>query len=1053
MPTSPIIRPVPRLGLVTFLACGIFFHFSARGAGPSQWPLLEVKTVSSHPSAGATITDIVAAPGVANKLYLAQQTGKVTAWLNDVPQSQVFIDLELDDHGEEGLLGMTFAPGYPVNSHVYFCYTRGRDTRLSRYEVDTIQDRVLPHTEEVILTIPRQNDTHLSGQIRFGADGLLYMSVGDDGGPGAISGNAQDLGRLHGKILRIDPEGAPAGQAYLIPPGNPLVGQPGTSPEILAWGLRNPWRFTFHPVSGALYIADVGEDQREEINVLPVHRFGEGVNFGWPYKEGTLDVPGFTNPGKVLTAPFYEYATESAVIGGEFVTLPRGTGEPLYLFGDFAGNIRALGADENGGPVVRLIGRSGFCCAIGKDAAGVLYFGGDFTALNKVVDATTVTAPAFALPSGDYVGPLDLAINPGQPQASIRYTLDGSDPSASSPQLPASGRVLLSEPGTVKARAFYADMAPSEVVAATYNLQVNEIHLPYGPLNDYTQIPLISGTPLATIRYTIDGSEVTESSPIYDPSNPPSDLFIMRPTQVRARAYRAGWLPGTPSSRYYNLFVSSPEISNVPDQEPLRMFSPVILTSLTSGATIRYTTDGSIPNESSPVYSEPIYLMPGMVLQVTASKAGMTGSRPAWLGGSGISGSTGVGYAITPSGAHFQGDSGPTASSPLRYPIHVARKADGTLFVAGDSYSPALWKISGGTTTRIYQGVDADRFTELHVASNGDLIALCSRKVWNFPSPLHATRSPDVLPGVTAATLFPDTDGSFLAAENDFSSNTIYRCRPGITRVRFSNASSPVLSIGRSTDGEVHFTTKARVMRVLDGTTATVYGSGTQGKSDGAANVATFMQPRSFTSDRIGNVYVLDVESYGKGRVRKISPEGNVTTLEGPMIKIDGTPPLHGSRILEAEGSLAVDDNGTLYGANGEFVWRFVQDDWDNDGIPDALEQSEGAPWVVGRDDRKHSAVPGGISHVAAFVFEGNQIGLDPTATGMACMRRLSDKTGIVAARVEPGMSCVFEFSADAATWYPLGPAILATGKDVSIKVDFPTTAPARFFRCRMMTP
>jgi hypothetical protein len=155
MLNPPIFSPAPRLGLVTFLILGILLPFSARAAAPSQWPLLEVQTVTPYTSAG--ITDIVAAPGVANKLYLAHQDGKVTAWLNEVPQSPVFIDLGLQSYGEEGLLGMTFAPGYPTNPHVYFCYSRDRDTILSRYEVDTIQDRVLLHTEQVILTIPRQN--------------------------------------------------------------------------------------------------------------------------------------------------------------------------------------------------------------------------------------------------------------------------------------------------------------------------------------------------------------------------------------------------------------------------------------------------------------------------------------------------------------------------------------------------------------------------------------------------------------------------------------------------------------------------------------------------------------------------------------------------------------------------------------------------------------------------------------------------------------------------------------------------------------------------------
>ena len=1048
MLTSTFVRSIQSLALFAAV-CEITIPAAAQIAETGGWPLLEMQEIVSYASIG--ITDVVAAPGVANKIYLTDQRGKVTVWSNGTPRSEPFADLMLNPSGEEGLLGMAFAPGYPSNPRVYFCYTSGLNTIVGRYQVDTLLDRVVLNSQKTILTFPRQNSSHLGGQIRFGVDGFLYLSVGDDGVPGSISANAQDLGRLHGKILRIDPEGAPAGQAYLIPPGNPLVGQPGKAPEILAWGLRNPWRFTFHPTSGALYIADVGEDRREEINVLPTHQFGQGLNFGWPYKEGTLDVPGFTNPGETLTPPYFEYATETAVIGGEFMNPPGPAGDPIYIFGDYAGTIRALGPDDNGDTVVRVIGQCRSLSAIGKDAAGNLYLGGHYAALKKVVIATMVMPPVFETPGGTYIGPINPAISSGQPQASIRYTLDGSDPTSLSSLLPASGRFVLSEPGTVKARAFYAGFAPSGTVAAIYNLQVNEIYAPYGYLSDYTQIPLTCLTPAVTIRYTIDGSAVTESSPIYDSANPPSGLFITQPTMVRARGYRAGWLPGLQSSRYYEMFASRPEIKHLPFREPLRMFSPVVLTCPTSYATIRYTTDGSTPNDSSPVYSGPIYLMPGMVLNATASKAGMRDGYAASLGNSGIALSTGVGYAITPfSGGYFEGSSGPTASSTLKSPLHVARKTDGTLFVAGDTYSPALWKIAGGTTTRIYQGVHADRFSELHVASSGNLIALCSGQVWDFPSPLHTTRLPNIELGLSPVTLYPEADGSFLAANSNmpFSSNvTINRCRPGTTPVLLASLAEPVLSIGKTPDARIHFTTQSRILQISGNTTTTAYGSGATRSTDGAANVATFYKPRSLTYDRIGNLYLVDDEFYG-ARVRKISPEGNVTTLHGPVIGIDGVLRLFAPRVLNARGSIAVDNDGILYGANGNFVWRFVQDDWDNDGIPDAMEASMGPPWIVGRDDSKHSTVPGGPSHVANFVFAGTSA---PVAT--ARLLRLSGGTAIITAKVTAGMSCVFEFSADAKKWYPLGPAILATGSDVSLKVDFPEGAPTRLFRCGMIAP
>jgi glucose/arabinose dehydrogenase len=157
------------------------------------------------------------------------------------------------------------------------------DTVIAQYQVTSNPDVADPASETVLLHIPQPFSNHNGGQVRFGPDGFLYIGMGDGGSGGDPQGNGQSLGTLLGKLLRVDVEIQPG--AVRIPPDNPFVNTPGARPEIWAYGLRNPWRFSFDRVTDDLYIADVGQDSYEEIDFQPAGSHG-GQNYGWNIMEG-----------------------------------------------------------------------------------------------------------------------------------------------------------------------------------------------------------------------------------------------------------------------------------------------------------------------------------------------------------------------------------------------------------------------------------------------------------------------------------------------------------------------------------------------------------------------------------------------------------------------------------------------------------------------------------------------------------------------------------------------------------------------------------------------
>jgi glucose/arabinose dehydrogenase len=286
--------------------------------------------------------------------FVVEQAGRVRVFKDraDVAGSPVFLDIRsrVNSKGnEQGLLGLAFHPDYVRNGYLYVNYTDKKGTVIARFTRQP--DNPLqadPASELILLTFPQPYENHNGGQLAFGSDGYLYIGVGDGGLAGDPNNNAQNRSSLLGKILRIDVDHPAAGRAYGIPAGNPLAGNAsGYREEIFALGLRNPWRFSFDQ-QGKLWVADVGQDKREEIDLVE-----NGGNYGWNVMEGTLDYKKNPKVDKAeLLPPIWEYNhnPNECITGGYVYTgdrLPELRGR--YIYGDYvSGKIWALWFDANG---------------------------------------------------------------------------------------------------------------------------------------------------------------------------------------------------------------------------------------------------------------------------------------------------------------------------------------------------------------------------------------------------------------------------------------------------------------------------------------------------------------------------------------------------------------------------------------------------------------------------------------------------------------------------------------------------------------------------------
>jgi glucose/arabinose dehydrogenase len=274
------------------------------------------------------------------RLFITQQTGTIRIYDALGLRATPFLDIRpvVLSGGERGLLSVAFHPQYRDNGLFFVYYTNANgDNNVARYKVSSDPDRADAASGTVLLTIPHPTfANHNGGQLQFGPDGYLYIGTGDGGSAGDPNNNAQNLNQLLGKILRIDVD---HGSPYAIPPSNPFAQRTGARGEIWAYGVRNPWRFSFDRATGDLWIGDVGQDAYEEVDLQPVTSIG-GENYGWRKMEGLHCYNPTSNcidPGVTFPILEYSHAGGACSISGGYRY--RGTQIPslqgLYLYGDY----------------------------------------------------------------------------------------------------------------------------------------------------------------------------------------------------------------------------------------------------------------------------------------------------------------------------------------------------------------------------------------------------------------------------------------------------------------------------------------------------------------------------------------------------------------------------------------------------------------------------------------------------------------------------------------------------------------------------------------------
>jgi glucose/arabinose dehydrogenase len=315
-----------------------------------------------------------------NRMFVVEQAGSIRILANGSLLPTPFLDItaRISSGGEMGLLGLAFHPQFTQNHLFYVHYDRtvaGQiQSVIAEYQVSAGDMNVADnHSERILLTVDQPFSNHKGGQIVFGPDGFLYLGFGDGGSGGDPMGNGQNLQTMLGKMLRIDVNHQSGGKQYAIPPSNPYA-HGGGLPEIFAYGLRNPWRFSFERAGTRLFVGDVGQDAYEEVDILE-----SGKNYGWNVMEGLHCYHPSTGCNMTgLSMPILEYphSDGEAVMGG---FLYKGTAisglSGAYIFGDYiSGTIWKL-VESPPGTWTRttLLSTGRNISSFGQDTSGELY--------------------------------------------------------------------------------------------------------------------------------------------------------------------------------------------------------------------------------------------------------------------------------------------------------------------------------------------------------------------------------------------------------------------------------------------------------------------------------------------------------------------------------------------------------------------------------------------------------------------------------------------------------------------------------------------------------
>ncbi len=311
------------------------------------------------------------------RLFVVEQGGRIWILENGNRRPIPFLDVSssITSGGERGLLSVAFHPQYSSNGFFFVDYTDvSGNTLIVRFSVSPDPSIADPASAKQIMKIDQPFANHNGGLVLFGPDGKLYIGMGDGGSGGDPLGNGQNRATLLGDLLRIDVDG---GDPYSIPPDNPFVGMAGLRGEIWAWGLRNPWRFSFDEEAGLLYIADVGQNAWEEIDVADSRT--AGLNYGWNIMEGSHSYSSPPGTFTGLTLPVLEYShAEGCSVTGGYVyrgnKVPALTG--MYLYADYCKGWIQSFEYERGKAVSRRVwntGSIGHVLSFGQDSEGELY--------------------------------------------------------------------------------------------------------------------------------------------------------------------------------------------------------------------------------------------------------------------------------------------------------------------------------------------------------------------------------------------------------------------------------------------------------------------------------------------------------------------------------------------------------------------------------------------------------------------------------------------------------------------------------------------------------
>jgi hypothetical protein len=906
--------------LVT-LAFASAIQLLANSESVVEWPTISLAEIATNRFLKPTC--IAGSDDGSGRLFVGEQGGKIWIVKNGKVESAPFLDLSakvITTGPEQGLLGLAFPPGFASKQYFYVYYTASpRDPLrpklsyvvVSRFYVTFDPNLASARAEDVILKTGKDEDFHNGGHLVFGPDGFLYIGIGDGGPQGDEKNRAQDLTTRFGKLLRIDVESG--AKPYAIPSSNPFVGNTNVLPEIWAYGLRNPWRFSFDRLTGDLYIGDVGQWAYEEVDFQPANSRG-GENYGWRIKEGPADYeipPGFTN-FTALTPPIISYdhqmmggdGGQGSVTGGFVYRGPKpGRMQGMYLYGDFAGhwlwglkNINGTWTNSvlffpwGGHPIFAM-------STFGEDHEGRLYladyYGGK---IFELTDSGQVWKPQFSPNTGRL--PTDkLTITCATPNAEIHYTTDGGDPNINAPRVPPDGVITVRNGAFVAARAYRNDLLPSDEATGEFFYQTGppifspEISWSSPGVLSNTPVTLSSVTPGAKLYYTTNGSlpNLTNTANTFVYTNA---LVVKGLLQLHAMAVSPGFGTSEVRQASYNLaYAERPKIS--PDGGFLTNGVLITLTCSTPGAAIYYSY---ALTTSSP---ERLYTGPFSIPTAAGSQTSVAAYSVA------------PGYA--PSETSWTTFSAPRTATPVIDP-------------PSSTTVPDQFTISCATPgATIYYTLDGNDpwFTSL-VYKEPVHLTNSSAGVKAFAAAPGKERSEIAVayyiqPQMQLPTFNPSwgplTNGALISISNWFN--------PPGTVIRYTTDGSDPTETSPIYTASIRFTGPFTLKAIAEApgyapyqfaknasvaygetkyenTLVTTWaGSTNQGHVDGPRLQARFEGPAAICIDSNDNIYVADVSFVSGCVIRKISNDGVVTSIAS----IPNNSHRH----------LCIDDAGNLY--------------------------------------------------------------------------------------------------------------------------------------------